>query len=168
MSYLNFYLKLRLDSNFSYGTGLTEDEQEYLPNLIKKGKATARRVSRAHVLLLADEGATDEEIAESLRLGFSTVHRTRQRFVEEGLMVALSEQPRAGRMQSLTGKPEAFIVALACSTPPEGRRRWTMQLLADRLIELQQVEDVSHDTVRRVLKKTTSNRGCAKSGASRA
>jgi putative transposase len=121
-------------------------------------------VSRAHVLLLADEGATDEEIAESLRLGFSTVHRTRQRFVEQGLMVALSEQPRAGRMQSLTGKQAAFIVALACSTPPEGRR-WTMQLLADRLIELQQVEDVSHDTVRRVLKKTTSNRGCAKSGA---
>jgi len=151
-----------------YIVDLTEDEQEYLLNLIKKGKATARRVSRAHVLLLADEGATDEEIAESLRLGFSTVHRTRQRFVEEGLMVALSEQPRAGRMQSLTGKPEAFIVALACSTPPEGRRRWTMQLLADRLIELQQVEDVSHDTVRRVLKKTTSNRGCAKSGASRA
>jgi hypothetical protein len=68
-------------------------------------------------------------------------------------------------MQSLTGKQAAFIVALACSTPPEGRRRWTMQLLADRLIELQQVEDVSHDTVRRVLKKTTSNRGCAKSGA---
>jgi len=150
-----------------YIVDLTEDEQEYLLNLIKKGKATARRVSRAHVLLLADEGATDEEIAESLRLEFSTVHRTRQRFVEEGLMVALSEQPRAGRMQSLTGKPEAFIVALACSTPPEGRR-WTMQLLADRLIELQQVEDVSHDTVRRVLKKTTSNRGCAKSGASRA
>jgi len=150
-----------------YIVDLTEDEQEYLLNLIKKGKATARRVSRAHVLLLADEGATDEEIAESLRLGFSTVHRTRQRFVEEGLMVALSGQPRAGRMQSLTGKPEAFIVALACSTPPEGRR-WTMQLLTDRLIELQQVEDVSHDTVRRVLKKTTSNRGCAKSGASRA
>ena len=150
-----------------YIVDLTEDEQEYLLNLIKKGKATARRVSRAHVLLLADEGATDEEIAESLRLGFSTVHRTRQRFVEEGLMVALSEQPRAGRMQSLTGKQEAFTVALACSTPPEGRR-WTMQLLADRLIELQQVEDVSHDTVRRVLKKTTSNRGYAKSGASRA
>lgn len=148
-----------------YIVDLTEDEQEYLLNLLKKGKATARKVSRAHVLLLADEGATDEEIAESLRLSFSTVHRTRQRFVEEGLMVALSEQPRAGRMQSLTGKQEAFIVALACSTPPEGRCRWTMQLLADRLIELQQVEDVSHDTVRRVLKKTTSNRGWAKSGA---
>src|SRR5205823_5027759 len=130
----------------------------------KKGKATARRVSRAHVLLLADEGATDEEIAESLRLGFSTVHRTRQRFVEVGLMVALSEQPRAGRMQSLTGKPEAFIVALACSTPPEGRRRWTMQLLADRLIELQQVGTLSHDTVRRVLKKTTLSPGNTNAG----
>jgi Transposase and inactivated derivatives len=147
-----------------YIVDLIADEQECLLNLIKKGKPTARRVSRAHVLLLADEGATDEEIAESLHLGLSTVHRTRQRFVEEGLTAALSEQPRAGRTQSLSGKQEAFIVALACSTPPEGRCRWTMQLLAERLIELKQVEEVSHDTVRRVLKKTISNRGCTKSG----
>ena len=148
-----------------YIVDLTVNEQECLLKLIKKGQPTARKVSRAHVLLLADEGATDEEIAESLHLGLSTVHRTRQRFVEEGVMVALSEQPRAGRAPSLTGKQEAWIVALACSTPPEGCRRWTMQLLADRLIELKQVKEVSHDTVRRVLKKTTSSRGCAKSGA---
>src|SRR5919197_5548603 len=148
-----------------YIIDLTADEQEGLLNLINKGKPTARKVARAQVLLRADEGATDEEIAEWLHLSVSRVHRTRQRFVEEGLRAALNEQPRAGRRRSLTGKQEAFIVALACSTPPEGRRRWTMQLLADRLIELQQVEDVSHDTVRRVLKKTTSNRGCAKSGA---
>jgi putative transposase len=117
------------------------------------------------VLLHAVEGATDEEIAESFHLGLSTVHRTRQRFVEEGLTVALSEQPRPGRTRSLSGKQEAFIVALACSTPPKGRRRWTLELLTDRLIELKQVEQISPVTVHRVLKKTTSNRGCAKSGA---
>src|ERR671919_513491 len=148
-----------------YIVDLTVGEQEYLLNLIKKGKPSARKVARAHVLLRANERATDDEIAHALHLGVSTVHRTRQRFVEEGLAAALSERPRPGKMPTLSGKQEAFLVALACSTPPEGRRRWTMQLLAERLIELQQVEDVSHDTVRRVLKKTTSNRGCAKSGA---
>jgi putative transposase len=147
-----------------YIVDLTVDEQEYLLSLIKKGKPTARKVARAHVLLLADEGATDEEIAESFHVGVSTVHRTRQRFVEEGLAEALSEQPRLGRTRSLTGKQEAFIIVLACSTPPEGRCRWTLELLADRLVELKQVEEISPITVHRVLKKTTSNRGCAKSG----
>src|ERR671925_948891 len=147
-----------------YIIDLTADEQEGLLNLINKGKPTARKVARAQVLLRADEGATDEEIAEWLHLSVSRVHRTRQRFVEEGLTAALNEQPRAGRRRSLTGKQEAFIVALACSTPPRGRRRWTMQLLAEHLIELKQVEEISHDTVRRVLKKTISSRGNAKSG----
>jgi putative transposase len=92
------------------------------------------------------------------------VHRARQRFVEEGLRAALNEQPRPGKTPVLTGKQEAFIVALACSTPPEGRCRWTMQLLAERLVELKQIEEISHDTVRRVLKKTISSRGNARSG----
>jgi putative transposase len=147
-----------------YIIDLTADEQEGLLNLINKGKPTARKVARAQVLLRADEGATDEEIAEWLHLSISRVHRTRQRFVEEGLTAALNEQPRAGRKRSLTGKQEAFIVALACSTPPRGRRRWTMQLLAERLIELKQVEEISHDTVRRVLKKTISSRGSINAG----
>jgi transposase len=149
-----------------YIVDLTADEQKDLLNLIKKGNPTARKVARAHVLLLADEGATDEEIVESLHLGVSTVHRTRQRFVDEGLVAALSEKTRSGRMPSLTGKQEAFIIALACSAPPEGRRRWTLELLADRLIELKRVEEISPATVQRVLKKTTSNRGSAKSGVS--
>jgi putative transposase len=148
-----------------YIVDLTVDEQEYLLNLVKKGKSTARKVARARVLLLADEGASDAEIAEAFHLGVSTVHRTRQRFVEEGLTAALSEQPRLGRTRSLTGKQEAFIVALACSAPPKGRCRWTLELLADRLIELKQVGGISPVTVHRVLKKTTSNPGCAKSGA---
>jgi len=148
-----------------YIIDLTETEQESLLNLIKKGKPSARKVARTHILLRATEGATDEEIAQALHIGVSTVHRTRQRFVEEGFTAALSERTRPGKTPTLNGKQEAFLVALACSAPPEGRHRWTMQLLADRLIELTVVEDVSDETVRRVLKKTTSSRGRENSGA---
>ena len=147
-----------------YLVDLTETEQVYLLKLIQKGKPSARKVARAQVLLHAAEEATDDDIAQALHLGVSTVHRTRQRFVDEGLMPALHERPRPGKRLALTGKQAAFLVALACSTPPAGYCRWTMQLLADRLIELQQVEAISHDTVRRVLKKTTSSPGSAKSG----
>jgi transposase len=149
-----------------YIVDLTAAEQEYLCCLIKRGKPSARKVARAHMLLHAAEGATDEEIATSLRVGLSTVHRTRQRFVEAGLPGALTERRRPGVSQKLDGKQEAFLVALACSTPPAGRDRWTMQLLADRLIALQLVEAVSDETVRRVLKKTISSHGSAKSGVS--
>lgn len=148
-----------------YIVDLTEAEQECLRSLIKKGKPSARKVARAHVLLRATDGATDDEIAQTLHVGVSTVHRTRQRFVEEGLMAALSERPRPGQTPALNDKQAAFLVALACSTPPAGRRCWTMQLLADRLIELKPLEDISHDTVRRVLKKTISSHGNAKRGA---
>jgi putative transposase len=117
------------------------------------------------MLLHAAEGATDEEIAATLRVGLSTVHRTRQRFGEEGLANALTERRRPGTRQKLDGKQEAFFVALACSTPPMGRKRWTMQLLADRLVARHLVEAVSDETVRRVLKKTISSRGNAKNGA---
>lgn len=108
-----------------YLVHLTREEQGYLLDVVRKGKTTARRVARAHVLLRAAEGVADEEIAETLHLGLSTVHRTRQRFVDEGLTAALSERPRAGSPPVLTGKQAAFLVALACSTPPAGRRRWT-------------------------------------------
>jgi len=148
-----------------YLVDLTGAEQGYLLGLIHKGKPAARKVARAHVLLRAAEGATDEEIAQALPLGASTVHRTRQRFVDEGLLAALSERPRAGPPPTLTGKQTAFWVALACSTPPAGRHRWTLQLLADRFIERRQIETLSPDTVRRVLKKTTSTPGSVKNGA---
>lgn len=147
-----------------YLVDLTEEEQGYLLDVIHKGKTTARRVARAHVLLCATEGASDEEIAQTLHLGLSTVHRTRQRFVDEGLIAALSEQPRSGSPPALTGKQAAFLIALACSTPPTGCRRWTLQLLADRFIELRQIDMISPDTVGRVLKKTTSNLGNVKNG----
>jgi transposase len=118
------------------------------------------------MLLHAAEGATDEEIAATLRVGLSSVHRTRQRFVEGGLPGALTERRRPGARQKLDGKQEAFLVALACSPPPAGRDRWTIQLLAVRLIALPLVEAVSDETVRRVLKKTISSHGSAKSGVS--
>jgi transposase len=136
-----------------YLVDLTSEEQGYLLDVVRKGKTTARRVARAHVLLRAAEGAADEEIAETLHLGLSTVHRTRQRFVDEGLTVALSEQSRSGSPPALTGKQAAFLIALACSTPPAGRHRWTLKLLADRFVELRQIDMISPDTVGRVLKK---------------
>lgn len=145
---------------------LTTDEYAYLYNLIKQGKTAARKVARAHILLQAAEGATDEEIVETLRNGLSTVHRTRQRFVEQGLEGALTERTRQGARPKLDGKQEAFLVALVCSTPPAGRDCWTMQLLADRLIELKLIDSLSDETVRRVLKKMTSSHGRRNNGAS--
>jgi putative transposase len=105
------------------------------------------------MLLQATEGAIDEEIAEILCIGLSTVHPTRQRFVEDGLGGALSERRRRGANRRLDGKQEAFLVALACSKPPAGQARWTMQILADRMVVLRLSESVSDETVRRVLKK---------------
>lgn len=148
-----------------YIVDLTAAEQAELCHLIKQGKPSARKVARAYMLLHAAEGATDEEIAATLRVGLSTIHRTRQRFVEEGLATALTERWRPGPRPKLDGKQEAFLVALACSTPPRGRQRWTMQLLADRLVALHLIEAVSDETVRRVLKKTISSRGNVKNGA---
>ena len=148
----------------TYLVDLTEAEQEYLLNLSKKGKPSARKGARAQVLLRAADGAADDMMAQTLPLGVSTVHRTRQRCVDEGLRPALSERPRQGKPPTLTGKPTAFIGALAWSTPPAGYCRWTLQLLAARLIELQQVEAISPDTVRRVLKNTTSRPGSARRG----
>ena len=148
-----------------YLVDLTSEEQGYLLDVVRKGKTTARRVARAHVLLRAAEGAADEEIAETLHLGLSTVHRTRQRFVDEGLTAALSERSRSGSPPVLTGKEAALLVALACSTPPAGRRRWTLKLLADRLVEWRQIDTISLKTIGRVLKKTTSNPGNVRNGA---
>ena len=145
---------------------LTAPEHQALFTLLKKGTASARKVRRAHILLQAAEDTTDDEIADTLRVGVSTVHRTRQGFVEEGLQAALSEQRRGGCSRKLDGKQEAFLVALACSRPPAGRESWTMQVLADRLVELKLVKEVSDGTVRRTLKQTTSSPGNAKSGVS--
>ncbi len=150
-----------------YVVDLTTEERAELKRLLSGGQARVRRLNRARILLLADEGATDKAIAAALHLGKCTVERTRLRFVEGGLDRALHDRPRPGKARLLDGKQEAFLVALACSDPPEGRVRWTMQLLADRLVELHVVEAITDETVRRLLKKTTSNPGRRKSGASR-
>lgn len=142
-----------------YQVRLSREERTRLLELTRKGKGRARQLRRAHVLLLADEGAKDEVIANSLHVSLSTVWRTRRRFVREKLDGALAERPRPGAKRKLDGKAEAFLVALACSDAPEGREHWTMQLLADRLVELELVDEISDETVRRVLKKGTSNPG---------
>ena len=150
-----------------YLVDLTDDERAELQALIGKGKGPARRLNRAHILLQADDGRSDPEIARALHVGASTVHRTRERFVTEGLLAALDERPRPGGPPKLDGKQEAFLVALACTEAPDGRGRWTMQLLADRLVALEQVATISDETVRRTLKKTSSSPGNASPGACR-
>jgi len=142
-----------------YRVALTDEERERLGALTRKGKAPARMVRRAQTLLLAAEGRPDEAIAGALHSGLSTVARTRQRFVEEGLEAALTDRPRPGAAPKLAPKQQAYVVALACTGPPEGRRRWTMQLLADRLVELEVVPAISDESVRRLLKKTGPSPG---------
>lgn len=141
-----------------YLVDLSADERETLLQLIKRGKPSSRKVTRARILLLASDGFTDEPIVASLKTAFATVERTRKRFVEEGLG-CLNERPRRGQASKLTGKQEAHLIAIACSTPPEGRARWTLQLLADKVVELKFAASIARETVRQVLKKTTSSRG---------
>jgi len=142
-----------------YVVHLDQDEQRRLLDLVKKGKTSARRLNRAHILLRAHERATDEAIAAALHVGRTTVERTRKRFVEGSLERALNEDPRPGQKRKLSDKQEAWLIATACSTAPAGRTHWTMQLLADELVRLNQVQSISDETVRRTLKKTHSNHG---------
>jgi transposase len=141
-----------------YLVDLTADEREQLLQLVKRGKHSSRKVTRARILLLASDGATDEQIVAALKTGYATVERTRKRFVEEGLG-CLNERPRRGQAPKLTGKQEAHLIAIACSTPPDGRARWTLQLLAEKVVELRFASTIARETVRQVLKKTNSSRG---------
>lgn len=154
-------------SKKKYIVDLKDDEKKSLLALIKKGKARARRITRARILLLADEGKTDEEIVAALKTGVATVGRIRKRFVEGNVEFALSEAPRPKRGSRLDGKGQAVLVATACSTPPDGRASWSMQLLAERLVELKVVDSLSDETVRQLLKKTRLSRGKKSSGVSR-
>lgn len=137
-----------------YVVDLSEEEKAQLQSLTKKGKTSARKLNRARVLLLADQGETDQQIAKAVGVGTSTVERIRKRFVTEGsLEAALTERPRPGGNRKLSGRQEAYLLALASSDPPQGNKRWTMQLLADRLVELEVVDSLSDETVRRTLKR---------------
>jgi len=139
-----------------YIVTLSADERKDLGQLVRRGTAAARKLSRGRILLKADEqeGWTDVAIADAFDVGVRTVERLRQRFVEEGLDACLNpkSQPRMPRI--VNGEVEAHIVALACSEPPDGHHRWTLRLLAGRMVELDYVETISHETVRQTLKKT--------------
>ena len=132
---------------------LTEAERSQLLEMTKKGSGSARKLTRAHILLAAHDGAKDAAIAAALHVGVSTVERIRKRFTESGLERAVSEGHHAGAPRKLDGRQEARLIALACSEPPAGRNRWTLRLLADRLVELEVVDSVSYETVHRLLQK---------------
>ena len=141
--------------NKRYRVDLSEEERGALQRIVRSGRHAARKIRWAHALVKADEGWKDQEIAEALDISLPTVQRIRQRFVEEGLQVALGARSHKPRpyLQRLDGKWEAKLVALACSKAPEGQKRWTLRLLAAKMVELRVVERVSYQTVRRVLKK---------------
>ena len=144
-----------------YRVTLTPEERCELEAMIGRGKTNARKLAHARILLQADEAAgaparTDLEIASALDTSARTVERVRQRFVEEGFQAALLPTPtKRIYTRSLDGAQEAYLIALACSPPPEGKRRWTLRLLAERIVELSYAEAISYQTVRRVLKKTS-------------
>ena len=148
-----------------YVVTLTAAERSSLQALIAKGKVAAQKRIHAQILLKTDvgpegDGWKDEQIAEAFDVGRCTVERVRQRFVEQGLEAALTRKPQQDRIpRKIDGVVEAHLLAAACGKPPEGRKRWTLQLLADRLVALELVDTVSYETVRRTLKKTKSNRG---------
>jgi transposase len=132
---------------------LSDEQRRQLLDLTRKGKLSARKLNRAHMLLALADGARDDTVETALHVSHTTLWRTRKRFAQGGLEAALNERPRPGADRKLDGKQEAFLVALACSHAPEGREHWTMQLLADRLVQLAVVDEISDETVRRVLNK---------------
>jgi transposase len=145
-----------------YIVTLTEEERASLQAMIAAGKRAARTLAHARILLKADvqTGGEDAAISQAVEVSMPTVQRVRQRFVEEGLEAALHPRPRPrARLPLVDGRAEAQLITLACSQPPEGTGRWTLRLLAQKMVELADVEHVSHETVRQVLKKTRSSPG---------
>lgn len=147
-----------------YIIDLSADERQQLQHLIRRGKTSTRKLTRARLLLKASDGFTDLEIVAALNVGVATVERIRKRFIESGLD-AINERPRPGNRPKLDRKAQARLIAEACSKAPEGRKHWTLQLLADRVVELKLASSCSYETVRRTLKKTDSSLGSNSSGA---
>ena len=148
-----------------YLVTLTPDERDQLTAMIAAGKAAAQKLAHARILLKADQADggpawTDERIADAVEVSTATVERVRQRFVEQGVESALTrkKQDKPSRERVLDGTAEAKLIALACSPPPDERARWTLRMLADKLVELEVVDAVCPETVRRTLKKTSSSR----------
>ena len=142
-----------------YLVTLSEEERTALQKRVSSGKAAARLLTHARILLLADAndgggGRTDQQVGDALGVGICTIERVRQRFVEEGLEAALKPRLHPPRLGKLSGAVEARVLALTKSDPPRGHQRWTLRLLADKLVELKWLERVSHESIRQVLKKT--------------
>jgi transposase len=156
-----------------YRVSLTAEERAELEHLVSAGKAAARKLTHARILLLADTapggGYSDDQIVAALGVGICTVGRVRKRLVTQGIQQAINANPQPPRPDKvkIKGDVEQQLVRLACSDPPEGRCHWTLQLLADELVVLGQVDSVSTETVRQALQKTTSSRGSPRRGASR-
>lgn len=148
-----------------YIVTLTEAERTTLRGLLMRGKGAARRLAHARILLKADEGRSDEAIVDEVEISRPTVERVRKRFVEEGLEAALDpHRPTTVRPRKIDGDVEAHLIALACGAPPDGAARWTLRLLAGRLVALEHLDCVSHETVRQALKKTTCSPGASSNG----
>ena len=143
---------------------LADSQRSYLLEVARRGRSSARKVKRALVLLKADEGLADHEDASGLLVSTSTVGRIRRRFVEEGVESALNERARPGQKRKLDGNQEAHIVAIACSQASEGHSHWTLQLLANKVVETEFADAISLETVRQMLKKTNSNHGPERNG----
>lgn len=148
-----------------YRIVLTKSEREELEGLLKKGRHATRKVTRARILLFSDEGKTAEEIGAALSISPSTVERTRRRCAEDGVEAALVDRPRPGAKLKLDERQQAQLIAEACSTPGDDRARWTLKLLAGRVVELGLADSISPETVRSYLKKTNSNPGRSRNGA---
>ena len=148
-----------------YVVTLTLEERDSLLSLISLGKGPNRKLAHARILLKADQGAagpgwTDEQMSETLEVSLSTIERVRERFVLEGLAAALKRRPSSNpRTCKVDGEQEAHLVALSCGPAPAGHKRWTLRLLAEKMVKLEYIDTVSHETVRQVLKKTTSSPG---------
>jgi transposase len=148
-----------------YRVTLTKEERQELQKMVSVGKAAARKLVRARILLLADQAEgglakSDPEIGKTLHCGRATIERVRKQFVEEGLETVLQPKPSLRVYErKMDGRTEAHLIALACGAPPDGRSRWTLRLLGDRLVGLGHLESVSHETVRRTLKKTNLSLG---------
>ena len=144
-----------------YVVELTDEQRQGLERVVNCGRESARKITRARILLKADEGEPDGEIAQALGVGLATVGRVRKRFAEGGPDIAVRRRPQPPRpaKRKLDGEAEAKLVMLACSRAPDGHEHWTLDLLAERMVKLNYVPAVSRDTVARALKKTRPSRG---------
>jgi transposase len=138
-----------------YLVNLADEDRQTLLEMTRKGKINARKLKRAMILLKADEGLTDQQVMAALNVSRPCVERVRKRFVSDGMNRALNEDARPGQKRKLDGRAEATLIATACSDAPDGHAHWSLRLLAGKLVELQVVDAISHETVRRTLKKTS-------------